>query len=59
MQLMNQVVQICGGDFATLPPVELRPKLEESTSELSIVSDGRPFSNQPFQGLRRIRHEFS
>jgi hypothetical protein len=53
---MNQVVQIYGGDFATLPPFELRPKLAESISELSIVSDGRPFSNQPLQGLRRIRH---
>ena len=55
MELMNQVVQFCGGDLATLPPVELRPKLEESTAELSIVSDGRPFSNQPF-GLRRVLH---
>jgi hypothetical protein len=28
-------------------------------SELSIVSDGRPFSNQPFHGLRRILHRSS
>jgi hypothetical protein len=59
MELMNQVVEICGRDFATLPPVELRQKFKESSSELSIVSDGRPFSNEAFHGLRRILHRSS
>jgi hypothetical protein len=59
MELMNQVVEICGRDFTVLPAVELRPKFEESMAELSLVSDGRPFSNQSFHGLRRILHRSS
>jgi len=59
MELMNQIVEIRSGDFAALPSVEVRPKSEESLSELPIVSDGRPFSNQAFQVLRRIRHRSS
>jgi hypothetical protein len=34
MELMNQVVEICGPDFVTLPSVALRPKSKESTSSL-------------------------
>ncbi len=56
MELMNQVVEIGSCDFAPLPPVELRTKFKQSTSKLSIVSNGRPFSNQAFHGLRRILH---
>ena len=59
MELMNQVVEICGCDFSALPPVELRPKFKESMAELSIVSDGRPFSNETFHGFRRIFHRSS
>jgi hypothetical protein len=56
MELMNQVVEVGGCDFAVLPPVELRPEIEESLSQLSIVSDGRPFSNQTFQCFRSVPH---
>ena len=34
MELMNQVVEIGSRDLATLPAVEMRPKLEEGLSEL-------------------------
>ncbi len=59
MESMNQVVEICGHDFAALLPVELRAQFNESTFELSIVSDGRPFANQAYHGLRRIQHRSS
>jgi hypothetical protein len=51
MELINQVVEISCPDFAALPPVELRPKLEEGVSELAIVSDRRLLSKLPFHAF--------
>jgi hypothetical protein len=56
VELMNQVVEISGSYFAALPPIELRTKGEERPSELPIVGDGRPLSNQPFDDLLGTLH---
>ena len=56
MELMNQVVEVSGSDFASLPAVEVCPEIEESVGQFAIVGDGRPFSNQMFESLGSVLH---
>ncbi len=57
MKLMDQIVEVGGGDVAPLPSFEMRPEIEESLAQLAVVGDGRPFSNKAFQSLRSVLHQ--
>jgi hypothetical protein len=55
---MHKIVELERINFATIPAIELHAKLAEGFTQVAIVRDPRPFSDQAFNPFRNFLHRF-
>ena len=53
---MDKIVELERINFATIPAIKLRAKLAEGFTQVAIVSDPCPFSDQAFELFRNVMH---
>jgi hypothetical protein len=59
MESMHKFVELERIDFATIPAIELLAKLAEGLTQVAIVRDRRPFSDEPFEPFWNFLHRLS
>ena len=56
MESVHKLVELERINFATIPALELQAKLAEGFTQVAIVSDSRPFSDQTFDLFWSVLH---